>query len=132
MFPIFFKNLKIQNGRHFWRVKNSLKLGTASLHRTPCGSKIWLNCSMSHCFQDTSNFKNSKWPPFLTGLNFFENWVSYSKDLPFGAKILSKSLYVALFSRYKHFLCFAILKKIRKFKWPPFLPSEIFVETCKA
>ena len=48
-------------------------------------------------------FENSKWPPFLARQNFFENWHSYSAEIPCGSKILSKSLYLARFSRYKHF-----------------------------
>ena len=64
----FFKkiNLNIQNGRHFWQVRYSLKLGKARLHRYR------------------------------------------------GSKILAKSLYVALFSRYKYFLCLASFAKISK------------------
>ena len=38
-FAFLKKNLKIQNGRHFWPVKYLLKLGKASLHRHR-GSKI--------------------------------------------------------------------------------------------
>ena len=37
------KNSKIQNGRHFWRVKYLLKLGKASLHRYPVGQKFCRN-----------------------------------------------------------------------------------------
>ena len=47
--------------------------------------------------------KNSKWLPFLVGQKFFENWVNYSAELSYGSKIASKSLYLARFSRYKHF-----------------------------
>ena len=35
--------------------------------------------------------------------NFFENWDSYSVQIPCGSKISSKSLYLPRFSRYKHF-----------------------------
>ena len=48
-------------------------------------------------------FENSKWPPFLARQNFFENWHGYSAEIPCGSKISSKSLYLARFSRYKHF-----------------------------
>ena len=47
--------------------------------------------------------ENSKWSPFLARQNFFENWHGYSADIPYGSKISSKSLYLAGFSRYKHF-----------------------------
>ena len=71
-------------------------------------------------------FENSKWPPFLARQNFFENWDNYSADMaaqnffenwdnysaemPCGSKISSKSLYLARFSRYKHFCVFLIWK----------------------
>ena len=45
--------------------------------------------------------KNSKWPPFLVRQNFFEKCFRYTAELPCGSKILSKSLYLAQFSRYK-------------------------------
>ena len=61
-------------------------------------------------------FKNSKWPPFLARENFFENWHGYSADIPCRSKISSKSLYLARFSRYKHFYVLQFLQKIRKFK----------------
>ena len=69
-------------------------------------------------------FENSKWPPFLARQNFFENWHGYSADIPCGSKISSKSLYLAGFSRYKHFYVLQFLRKIRKFKM-----AAIFGET---
>ena len=62
------------------------------------------------------NFENSKWLPFLTRQNFFENWNGYSAEIFCGSKISSKSLYLARFSRYKHFSVLQFLRKIRKFK----------------
>ena len=68
------KNLKIQNGLHFWRDKFFLKIGMATLKRSPVAQKFHRNCSISHGFQDISifvfcnfceKFENSKWPPFL-------------------------------------------------------------------
>ena len=56
-------------------------------------------------------FENSKWPPFLARQNFFENWHGYSADIPCGSKISSKSLYLAGFSRYKHFYVLQFLRK---------------------
>ena len=61
-------------------------------------------------------FENSKWPPFLVSQIFFENWHGYSAEIPCGSKISSKTLYLARFSRYKHFYVLQILRKIRKFK----------------
>ena len=69
-------------------------------------------------------FENSKWLPFLARQNFFENWHGYSADIPCGSKILLKSLYLAGFSRYKHFYVLQFLRKIRKFKM-----AAIFGET---
>ena len=69
-------------------------------------------------------FENSKWPPFLARQNFFENWHGYSADIPCGSKISSKSLYLAGFSRYKHFCVLQFLRKFRKFKM-----AAIFGET---
>ena len=56
------------------------------------------------------NFENSKWPPFWARQKFFENWENYSAEIPCGSKISSKSLYLARFSRYKHFCVFLIWK----------------------
>ena len=56
------------------------------------------------------NFENSKWPPFWARQKFFENWETYSAEIPCGSKISSKSLYLARFSRYKHFCVFLIWK----------------------
>ena len=81
---IFEKNSKIQNGRHFWQVKYSLKLAKTSLHRFPVDQTFCRKCSLSHGFRDKSifvfcnyceKFENSKLLPFLAGQNFFENWV---------------------------------------------------------
>ena len=70
-------------------------------------------------------FENSKWPPFLARQNFVENWHGYSADIPCGSKISSKSLYLAGFSRYKHFYVF-FCEKFENSKWPPFLVRQNF------
>ena len=66
-------------------------------------------------------FENSKWPPFLARQKNFQNWDNYSAEIPCGSKISSKSLYLARFSRYKHF---CVLQFLRKFKM-----AAIFGET---
>ena len=48
--------------------------------------------------------KNLKWLPFLAGQIFFENWVSYSAEVPCGSKIASKSLYLARIFEIQAFL----------------------------
>ena len=91
----------------------------------PCGSKIsskslylarFSNISIFMFCNFCEKFENSKWPPFLARQNFFENRHDYSAEIPCGSKISSKSLYLAGFSRYKHFYVLQFLRKIRKFK----------------
>ena len=57
---------------------------------------------------------------------FFENWDSYSAEIPPGSKIWSKLLYLAQFSRYKHFCVLQILRKIRNGRH--FWRNKIFFE----
>ena len=99
----------------------------------PCGSKISSKSLYVAGFRDISifmscnfckKFENSKWPPFLARQKFFQNWDNYSAEIPCGSKISSKSLYLARFSRYKHFCVLQFLRKIRKFKM-----AAIFGET---
>ena len=47
-FSIFGKNLKIQNGRHFWEVENFLKIGKSTFLRYPVGRKFHRNNSILH------------------------------------------------------------------------------------
>ena len=56
----------------------------------------------------------------------FENWDGYSAEIPWGLKTLSKSLYLARFSRYKHFCVLQFLRKIRKFKMAAILGEAKF------
>ena len=124
---------KIQNGRHFWRDKIFLKIGMATLQIYPVGQKFRRNRSILQGFRDISifmfcnfceKFENLKWPPFLARQNFFQNLDNYSAEIPCGSKISSKSLYLARFSRYKHFCVLQFLQKFRKFKM-----AAIFGET---
>ena len=57
---------------------------------------------------------------------FFENWLGYSPEIPCGSKISSKSLYLARFSRYKHFYVLQFLQKIQKFKMAAIFGETIF------
>ena len=72
--------------------------------------------------------KNSKWPPFLERQKFFKNCDGYSAEIPCGPKILSKSLYLARFSIYKHFCVLQFSRK--NSKWPPFLARQKFFKNC--
>ena len=47
-FSIFGKNLKIQNGRHFWGGEIFLKIAKITLLRYPVGRKFRRNRSISH------------------------------------------------------------------------------------
>ena len=77
-------------------------------------------------------FENSKWPPFLARQNFFQNWDNYSAEIPRGSKISSKSLYLARFSRYKHFCVLQFLRNFRKFKMAAiFGETKIFLKLGK-
>ena len=124
---------KILNGHHFWLDKIFLQIGIATLQRYPEDQKCRPNRSILHSYRDISifvfcnfcaKFENLKWLQFLTRRNFFENWHGYSAEIPCGSKISSKSLYLAPFSRYKHFYVLQFLRKIRKFKM-----AAIFGET---
>ena len=108
---------------------------------TTCGSK---NSSKSlylvrfsrykhfYVLQFCEKFENSKWPPFLARENFFQNWDNYSAEIPCGSKISSKSLYLAQFSRYKHFCVLQFLRKFRKFKMAAiFGETKIFLKIGK-
>ena len=99
-----------------------LKIGMATLQRYPAGQKFRRNRSIQQGFRDISifmfcnfceKFENSKWLPFLARQIFFENWHGYSAEIPCWSKISSKSLYLAGFSRYKHFYVLQFLRKIQ-------------------
>ena len=47
-FSIFGKNLKIQNGRHFWEEEIFLKIAKSTLLRYPVGRKFLRNRSISY------------------------------------------------------------------------------------
>ena len=55
-FSIFGKNLKIQNGRHFWEKENFLKIAKSTFLRYPMGRKFQRNNSISHGLGDMSTF----------------------------------------------------------------------------
>ena len=65
-------------------------------------------------FNFCEKFENSKWPPYLARQKFFENWGRYSAEIPCGSKISSKSLYLARFSRYRHFCVLQFFAKNSK------------------
>ena len=44
-------------------------------------------------------FENSTWPPFLGKGKFFKNCQEYDAQIPYGLKLLTKSLYLARLRR---------------------------------
>ena len=129
---------KIPNGRHFWRENFFFENWHGYSAEIPCGSKIsskslylarFSRYKHFYVCNFCKKFENSKWQPFFARQNLFENWHGYSAEIPCSSKISSKSLYLARFSRYKHFYVLQFLRKIRKFKM-----AAIFGETkffCK-
>ena len=49
-------------------------------------------------------------------------------EIPCGSKISSKSLYLARFSRYKHFCVLQFCEKFENSKWPPFFARNFLFE----
>ena len=104
----------------------------------PCGSKIsskslylagFLRYKHFYVLQFLLKIRKFKMAEFLARQKFFENWHGYSADIPCGSKISSKSLYLAGFSRYKHFYVLQFLrKKFENSKWPPFLAKQKFFQ----
>ena len=126
VFAILRKIRKFKMAAIFWRDKIFFENWHGYSAEIPCGSKISSKLLYLARFSRykhfyvlqffAKKFENSKWPPFLVRQNFFQNWDNYSAEIPFGSKISSKSLYLARFSRYKHFCVLQFLRKFRKFK----------------
>ena len=79
-FSIFGKNLKIQNGHHFWEEENFLKIAKSTFLRYPMGRKFHRNnskfCTVKAnlCFSilgKNSKIQNGR--HMWGGENFFEN-----------------------------------------------------------
>ena len=117
-FCICEKNSKIQNGHHFWQVKYSLKIGIffpdtlwvknfaeITLPRTVFEIKAFL------CFA-----KNSKWLPFLVGQNFFLKLGDLLTRITLRVQNFIEIALSSTVFEIQAFLCFAFVKKIRKFK----------------
>ena len=124
MFCNFCEKFENSKWPPFLARQNFLKIGMATL-QIPCGSKIsskslylaqFSRYKHFYVLQFCEKFENSTWPPFFARQNFFQNWDNYPAEIPCGSKISSKSLYLARFSRYKHFCVLQFLRKIRKFK----------------
>ena len=57
---------------------------------------------------------------------YFENCDGHSAEMPSRSKISSKSLYLARFSRYKHFCVLQFLREFRKLKMANVLGERNF------
>ena len=73
-------------------------------------------------FAKNSKIQNGR--HFLREFFFLKIGMATLQRYPAGQEISSKSLYLAGFSRYKHFYVLQFLQKIRKFKM-----AAIFAET---
>ena len=112
------KNSKIQNGRHF------LKIGMTTL-QIPCASKIPSKSLYLARFRDISifvfcnfceKFEKFKMAAIFGETKFFlKIGMVALQGYPVGQKFRQKMLYLARFSRYKHFCVFLVWKIPRPF-----------------
>ena len=86
---------------------------TSTLCRYPGGLKI----SLKLLYLTPSHTQNSRWPPKTTLGKIRQQTL----QIPWGSKVLSKSLYLALFPRYVHF---CVLR--RNSRWPPKIVDNDF------
>ena len=102
-----------------------------------CGSKIlskllyvarFLTYKHFCVLQFLRKFQKFKMAAILGETKFFENWDGSSAEIPSGSKISSKSLYLARFSRYKHFCVLQFCEKFENSKWPPFFARNFLFE----
>ena len=132
MFYIFEKNSKIQNGRHFWYMKYSLKLERLAFTDTP-----WVKNFAEIALSGTV-FELQAFLCFVIFARKFKMattfWqVKYSLKLgkaglhryPVGQKFC-RNRSISQFFRYKHFCVLHFYKKFESSKWPPFLVGQKF------
>ena len=106
---------KIQNSLHIWGDNTFLKIGIDTLQIYPVSSKSPYLTRFSRykhfcVLQFLQTIRKFKMAAIFGETKIFQNCVSSSAEIPCGSKISSKSLYCALFSRYRHFLCFPYLE----------------------
>ena len=124
---------KFENSKFLARQIFFWKLAWLLCRYTLCGSKI---SSKSLYLAGFSRYKHFYVLQFLRKIRkfkmaaifgetkIFQNWDNYSAEIHCGSKISSKFLYLARFSRYKHFCVLQFLRKFQKFKM-----AAIFGET---
>ena len=135
MFCNFCENFENSKWPPFWARENFFENWENYSGEIPCGSKIsskllylvrFLRYNHFCVLQFCEKFENSKWPLFLARQNFFQNWDNYAAVIPCASKISAKSLYLARFSRKKHFCVLQFLRKFRKFKMAAILGETKF------
>ena len=101
--------------------------------------EIALSCTVKEieanfCFFNFwQKFENSKWLPFLGRGKFFENCQEYIAYIPYGSKILTKSLYLARLRRWKQICFFPIFQKNSKIQNGRHMWEEkIFLKIAKS
>ena len=125
VFCNFCKKFKNSKWSPFWARQIFFENWDGHSADIPCGSKIsskslylaqFLRYKHFCVLQFLRKIGKFKMAAILGETIFFENWDGYSVEIPCGSKISSKSLYLARFSRYKHFCVLQFLRKIGKFK----------------
>ena len=104
----------------FFRRENLFEIWAEYLVKIPWGSKISTKSpylaplrryKQLGVFAENSKIQNGC--HFFGRQNFFEIWAEYLAKIPWGSKILTKSLYLALLRRYRQFCVFAENLKIQ-------------------
>ena len=127
---IFGKNLKIQNGRHFWGGENFLKLPRGHYSDTQ-GDENFDEITLSRTVKEIEanlcfaifgkKFENSKWPPFLGRGKFLKIAKSTLLRYSVGQKFRrNRSISHGYGDRRKFVFCH-FWQKFENSKWPPFL-----------
>ena len=75
--------------------------------------------------------ENSKWLPFFASEISVETWKGVVFTDTLWVKNFAEIALSCTVFEIQPFLCFAIFAKNSKIQWPPFLASEIFIETWK-
>ena len=123
-FPIFGKNSKIQNVRHFWGGENFLKIDISTFLRYPVGRKYFDKIALSRTVKEIQAIlcfaifgKNSKIQNvrhFWGGENFLKIDISTFLRYPVGRKYFDKIALSRTVKEIQAILCFAIFGKNSK------------------
>ena len=137
MFCNFCENFENSKWPPFWARQKFFENWENYSAEIPCGSKIsskslylagFSRYNHFYVLQFLRKIRKFKMAAIFGETKFFENWHGYSAEIPCGSKILWKSLYLARFSRYKHFCVLQFCEKFENSKWPPFLARQNFLK----